>query len=102
MLLAESEKAKALRSTILERNKGTVPPFLKEKGEKMCIFSATLPLLTFTIVPAIPLPFPRLFHHCIIQCLIVLDNIINVSILADGSKMLAGTRYLASLDATYV
>ena len=45
MLLAESEKAKALRSTILERNKGTVPPFLKEKGEKMCIFRATPPLL---------------------------------------------------------
>ena len=39
-----------------------------------------------------------LFDNKIIQILLVLDNIINVTILADGSKMLAGTRYLASLD----
>ena len=42
----------------------------------------------------------NLFRHGIIQFLIILDNIVNVTILADGCKMLAGTRYLASLDAS--
>ena len=37
----------------------------------------------------------QLFRHRIIQFLIILDNIVNVTILADGCKMLAGTRYLA-------
>ena len=48
--------------------------------------------------PVTPCDAQSLFRHCIIQSLIVCDNIINVTILADGSKMLAGTRYLASLD----
>lgn len=76
--------------------------YMYEKERKCAFLALHFLSSTFMDGQAILLPFPRLFRHCIIQCLIVRDYIINVTILADGCKMLAGTRYLASLDATYV